>query len=160
MQDRSSKQQLESHMETTLYNLNRQGLFICSSFIYIYVYSFPFCVMYVCCWFSIFNKQDSPFLIECFDFNTSGNHVLIGYVIHYLFMFLSSFTKDIINNIYMNRKLQQTMGDLENLHITRASANLMSLPSHFRGVEKVLSLILLLYHKEKENRQIYIYIYS
>lgn len=69
--------------------------------------------------------KDSPLLIECFDFNTSGNHVLIG-------------------------KLQKTMADLKNLHITGTGANLMSPPSHFREVEKVSGMLFVKEYIEKE----------
>ncbi|KAI5675980.1 hypothetical protein M9H77_06930 [Catharanthus roseus] len=58
-------------------------------------------------------SKDNPLIIECFDFNTNGNHVLIG-------------------------KLQKTVADLESLYRTRAGVNLISPPSRFRRVEKVL----------------------
>uniref|UniRef100_A0A7N2L3C5 C2 domain-containing protein n=1 Tax=Quercus lobata TaxID=97700 RepID=A0A7N2L3C5_QUELO len=54
--------------------------------------------------------QDNPLIIECFDFNSSGNHVLIG-------------------------KLQKSVADLEKLHIERSGANL-ALPSPHHGHEK------------------------
>ncbi|KAM4119341.1 hypothetical protein ACJW30_03G051500 [Castanea mollissima] len=59
-----------------------------------------------------FGSKDNPLIIECFDFNSSGNHVLIG-------------------------KLQKSMADLEKLHIERSGANL-TLPSPHHGHEKVL----------------------
>ncbi|XP_030956722.1 protein BONZAI 3-like isoform X1 [Quercus lobata] len=59
-----------------------------------------------------FGSKDNPLIIECFDFNNSGNHVLIG-------------------------KLQKSMVDLEKLHIERSGANL-TLPSPHHGHEKVL----------------------
>ncbi|XP_030961113.1 protein BONZAI 3-like isoform X2 [Quercus lobata] len=59
-----------------------------------------------------FGSKDNPLIIECFDFNSSGNHVLIG-------------------------KLQKSMADLEKLHIERSGANL-TLPSSHHGHEKVL----------------------
>ncbi|XVE90162.1 hypothetical protein DITRI_Ditri20bG0055900 [Diplodiscus trichospermus] len=58
-----------------------------------------------------FGSKDSPLLIECFDFNSNGNHVLIG-------------------------QLQKSIFELEKLHKDRSGANLV-LPS-CRGQEKVL----------------------
>nr|POE70425.1 protein bonzai 3 [Quercus suber] len=59
-----------------------------------------------------FGSKDNPLIIECFDFNSSGNHVLIG-------------------------KLQKSVADLEKIHIERSGANL-TLPSPHHGHEKVL----------------------
>ncbi|KAL4601869.1 hypothetical protein ACB092_10G013000 [Castanea dentata] len=59
-----------------------------------------------------FGSKDNPLIIECFDFNSSGNHVLIG-------------------------KLQKSVADMEKLHIERTGANL-TLPSPHHGHEKVL----------------------
>ncbi|XP_062144806.1 protein BONZAI 3-like isoform X4 [Alnus glutinosa] len=59
-----------------------------------------------------FGSKDNPLIIECFDFNSSGNHVLIG-------------------------KLQKSVADLEKLHKERSGANL-TLPSSHYGHEKVL----------------------
>ncbi|KAK4572174.1 hypothetical protein RGQ29_030554 [Quercus rubra] len=59
-----------------------------------------------------FGSKDNPLIIECFDFNSSGNHVLIG-------------------------KLQKSVADLKKLHIERSGANL-TLPSPHHGHEKVL----------------------
>ncbi|XP_075667004.1 protein BONZAI 3-like [Castanea sativa] len=59
-----------------------------------------------------FGSKDNPLIIECFDFNSSGNHVLIG-------------------------KLQKSVADLEKLHIERSGANL-TLPSPHHGHDKVL----------------------
>ncbi|CAI9087958.1 OLC1v1022174C2 [Oldenlandia corymbosa var. corymbosa] len=59
-----------------------------------------------------YGTKDNPLIIECYDFNSSGNHVLIG-------------------------KLQKTVAELENLHKTRTGANLLSPPTRLRGVEKV-----------------------
>ncbi|XP_055960946.1 protein BONZAI 3 isoform X2 [Mercurialis annua] len=58
-----------------------------------------------------FGSKDSPLVIECFDFNSSGNHVLIG-------------------------KVQKSVSDLEKVHIERSGVNFIS-ASH-RGREKVL----------------------
>ncbi|KAA8545038.1 hypothetical protein F0562_019863 [Nyssa sinensis] len=58
-----------------------------------------------------FGSKDNPLVIECFDFNSSGNHVLIG-------------------------KLQKSVGDLEKLHKDKIGANFI-LPAHW-GHEKVL----------------------
>ncbi|XP_075656819.1 protein BONZAI 3-like [Castanea sativa] len=59
-----------------------------------------------------FGSKDNPLIIECFDFNSSGNHVLIG-------------------------KLQKSVADLEKLHKERSGANL-TLPSSHHGRDKVL----------------------
>ncbi|OIT40693.1 protein bonzai 3 [Nicotiana attenuata] len=67
----------------------------------------------VCLTMQQFVNKDNPLVIECFDFNSSGNHVLIG-------------------------KLQKTVADLENMHKSRVGANFISPPSGFRGNEKVL----------------------
>ncbi|KAL3537968.1 hypothetical protein ACH5RR_001334 [Cinchona calisaya] len=58
-------------------------------------------------------SKDNPLIIECFDFNSNGNHVLIG-------------------------KLQKTVAELENLHKTRAGVNFIIPPSRLRAVEKVM----------------------
>ncbi|KAB1994746.1 hypothetical protein ES319_D13G118600v1 [Gossypium barbadense] len=58
-----------------------------------------------------FGSKDDPLLIECFDFNSNGNHVLIG-------------------------QLHKSVSELEKLHKDRSGANLI-FPSH-RGQEKVL----------------------
>ncbi|KAH8491008.1 hypothetical protein H0E87_023223 [Populus deltoides] len=55
--------------------------------------------------------QETPLVIECFDFNSSGNHVLIG-------------------------KLQKSVADLETLHREKNGANFVIPSSHVR--EKVL----------------------
>ncbi|KAB5529364.1 hypothetical protein DKX38_019445 [Salix brachista] len=55
--------------------------------------------------------QENPLVIECFDFNSSGNHVLIG-------------------------KLQKSVADLETLHREKNGANFVIQTSH--GHEKVL----------------------
>ncbi|MBA0727835.1 hypothetical protein Golax_000787, partial [Gossypium laxum] len=59
----------------------------------------------------ICKTEDDPLLIECFDFNSNGNHVLIG-------------------------QLHKSVSELEKLHTDRSGANLI-FPSH-RGQEKVL----------------------
>ncbi|PPD91542.1 hypothetical protein GOBAR_DD11527 [Gossypium barbadense] len=56
-------------------------------------------------------KYDNPLLIECFNFNSNGNHVLIG-------------------------QLHKSVSELEKLHKERSGANLV-FPTH-RGQEKVL----------------------
>uniref|UniRef100_A0A6N2LWT5 C2 domain-containing protein n=1 Tax=Salix viminalis TaxID=40686 RepID=A0A6N2LWT5_SALVM len=55
--------------------------------------------------------SENPLVIECFDFNSSGNHVLIG-------------------------KLQKSVADLETLHREKNGANFVIQTSH--GHEKVL----------------------
>ncbi|XP_044472152.1 protein BONZAI 3-like [Mangifera indica] len=59
-----------------------------------------------------FGNKDNPLIIECFDFNSSGNHVLIG-------------------------KIQSSVGDLEKLHQGRIGANFVKPTSH-HGRQKVL----------------------
>ncbi|XP_031253183.1 protein BONZAI 3-like [Pistacia vera] len=59
-----------------------------------------------------FGSTDNPLIIECFDFNSSGNHILLG-------------------------KIQKSIGDLEKLHQGRTGADLIK-PSAHRGREKVL----------------------
>ncbi|CAH9145230.1 unnamed protein product [Cuscuta epithymum] len=58
-------------------------------------------------------NKDNLLTIECFDFNRSGNHILIG-------------------------KLHKTVAELQDLHNSKAGANLISLPSGFRKQEKLL----------------------
>nr|CAN74634.1 hypothetical protein VITISV_032757 [Vitis vinifera] len=57
--------------------------------------------------------EDNPLVIECFDFNSSGNHVLIG-------------------------KLQKSVADLEKLHKQKTGANFILPSSAQHGYEKVL----------------------
>ncbi|PON73991.1 Protein BONZAI [Parasponia andersonii] len=59
-----------------------------------------------------FGSKDNPLIIECFDFNSSGNHVLMG-------------------------KLQKSVAQLEQLHKEKTGANFV-LPSSNRAQEKVL----------------------
>ncbi|RVX18722.1 Protein BONZAI 3 [Vitis vinifera] len=56
---------------------------------------------------------DNPLVIECFDFNSSGNHVLIG-------------------------KLQKSVADLEKLHKQKTGASFILPSSAQHGHEKVL----------------------
>ncbi|XP_019187833.1 PREDICTED: protein BONZAI 3 [Ipomoea nil] len=58
-------------------------------------------------------SKDNPLIIECFDFKSSGNHVLVG-------------------------KLQTTVAELQNLHNAKAGANFVKPPSGFRNQEKLL----------------------
>ncbi|KAJ0013162.1 hypothetical protein Pint_19991 [Pistacia integerrima] len=60
----------------------------------------------------ICKTEDNPLIIECFDFNSSGNHILLG-------------------------KIQKSIGDLEKLHQRRTGADLIK-PSAHGGREKVL----------------------
>ncbi|KAL6329535.1 hypothetical protein AAG906_022084 [Vitis piasezkii] len=60
-----------------------------------------------------FVSKDNPLVIECFDFNTSGNHVLIG-------------------------KLQKSVADLEKLHKQKTGASFILPSSAQHGHEKVL----------------------
>ncbi|KAK7337838.1 hypothetical protein VNO77_18425 [Canavalia gladiata] len=66
----------------------------------------------VCLGFQQLGSKENPLVIECFDFNSSGDHVLIG-------------------------KLEKSVADLENLCIERKGANFFLPSTHHRG-EKVL----------------------
>ncbi|KAK2365108.1 Protein BONZAI 3 [Trifolium repens] len=66
----------------------------------------------VCLNFQQFGSKDNPLVVECFDFNSSGNHVLIG-------------------------KLQKSVADLEKLYHEKTGANFV-MPSTRHGQEKVL----------------------
>ncbi|KAK3200444.1 hypothetical protein Dsin_023859 [Dipteronia sinensis] len=59
-----------------------------------------------------FGSKENPLIIECFDFNTSGNHVLLG-------------------------KIQKSVADLQKLHQEQSGANFV-LPSAHSNHEKVL----------------------
>ncbi|KAK2640684.1 hypothetical protein Ddye_028479 [Dipteronia dyeriana] len=59
-----------------------------------------------------YGSKENPLIIECFDFNTSGNHVLIG-------------------------KIQKSVADLQKLHQDLSGANFV-LPSAHRKHEKIL----------------------
>ncbi|KAK4850940.1 hypothetical protein QYF36_011204 [Acer negundo] len=59
-----------------------------------------------------YGSKENPLIIECFDFNTSGNHVLLG-------------------------KIQKSVADLQKLHLEHSGANFV-LPSSHRNHEKVL----------------------
>ncbi|KAL8477870.1 hypothetical protein ACS0TY_029960 [Phlomoides rotata] len=67
----------------------------------------------VCLTMQQFVSKETPLVIECFDFNNSGNHVLIG-------------------------KLQKSVAELQALHQSVAGANLISPPSEWRHHEKVM----------------------
>lgn len=60
-----------------------------------------------------FGSKDNPLVIECFDFNSSGDHVLIG-------------------------KLQKSVADFEKLHREKVGANFILPSSHHQSREKVL----------------------
>ncbi|XP_071709843.1 protein BONZAI 3-like isoform X2 [Rutidosis leptorrhynchoides] len=60
-----------------------------------------------------FVSKDNPLVVECFDFNSNGNHTLIG-------------------------KLQTSIEALEKLYNAKAGANFVFPSSHQRGHEKVL----------------------
>ncbi|KAJ0014024.1 hypothetical protein Pint_20009 [Pistacia integerrima] len=60
----------------------------------------------------ICKTEDNPLIIECFDFNSSGNHILLG-------------------------KIQKSIGDLEKLRQGKTGADFIK-PSAHRGREKVL----------------------
>ncbi|KAK0602311.1 hypothetical protein LWI29_032211 [Acer saccharum] len=57
-------------------------------------------------------SKENPLIIECFDFNTSGNHVLLG-------------------------KIQKSMADLQKLHQEQSGANFV-LPSAHHNHEKTI----------------------
>ncbi|KAI4364385.1 hypothetical protein MLD38_020482 [Melastoma candidum] len=60
-----------------------------------------------------FGSKHNPLVIECFDFNSSGNHVLIG-------------------------KLQKSVADLEKLYSEKSGVNLSLPPTSHSGQEKLL----------------------
>ncbi|VFQ70923.1 unnamed protein product [Cuscuta campestris] len=57
-------------------------------------------------------NKDNPLIIECFDFNSSGKHALIG-------------------------KMYKTVAELQSLHGSKAGANFISPPSGLRKQEKL-----------------------
>ncbi|KAI9160698.1 hypothetical protein LWI28_010777 [Acer negundo] len=59
-----------------------------------------------------YGSKENPLIIDCFDFNTIGNHVLLG-------------------------KIQKSVADLQKLHLEQSGANFV-LPSVHRNHEKVL----------------------
>ncbi|XP_028112787.1 protein BONZAI 3-like isoform X2 [Camellia sinensis] len=67
----------------------------------------------VCLTMQQFGSQDNPLVIECFDFNSNGNHVLIG-------------------------KLQKSVADLEKLQKEKIGANFIFPSSRNRAHDKVL----------------------
>ncbi|KAI5424220.1 protein BONZAI 3 isoform X1 [Lathyrus oleraceus] len=62
--------------------------------------------------FQQFGSKETPLVIECFDFNRSGNHAFIG-------------------------KMQKSIADLEKLYNERKGANFV-VPSKRRGQDKIL----------------------
>ncbi|KAJ1417080.1 von Willebrand factor, type A [Sesbania bispinosa] len=66
----------------------------------------------VCLSFQQFGSKDNPLVIECFDFNSNGNHILVG-------------------------KMQKSVADLEKLYIEKTGANFFMPSTHHRQ-EKVL----------------------
>ncbi|KAK2977378.1 hypothetical protein RJ640_013357 [Escallonia rubra] len=67
----------------------------------------------ICLTMQQFGSKANPLVIECFDFNNSGDHVLIG-------------------------KLQKSVADLEKLHEEKVGAHFTIPSSGHRGHEKVL----------------------
>ncbi|CAL5379060.1 unnamed protein product [Camellia sinensis] len=67
----------------------------------------------VCLTMQQFGSKDNPLVIECFDFNSNGNHVLIG-------------------------KLQKSVADLEKLQKEKIGANFIFPSSRNRAHDKVL----------------------
>ncbi|KAI4301859.1 hypothetical protein L6164_035097 [Bauhinia variegata] len=89
----------------------------------------------VCLTFQQIGSKDNPLIIECFDFNNSGNHVLIG-------------------------KMQKSVADLENLYKARTGANFV-FPSAHQRTEKVLkSQLFVDQYGEKEQPSFIDYISS
>ncbi|XP_076919316.1 protein BONZAI 3-like [Bidens hawaiensis] len=58
-------------------------------------------------------SKDNPLIIECFDFNSNGNHTFMG-------------------------KLQTSIQDMENLYKTKAGASFVIPSSRSKGYEKIL----------------------
>ncbi|CAL5380948.1 unnamed protein product [Camellia sinensis] len=71
----------------------------------------------VCLTMQQFGSKDNPLVIECFDFNSNGNHVLIFVV---------------------NSKLQKSVADLEKLQKEKIGANFIFPSSRNRAHDKVL----------------------
>lgn len=67
----------------------------------------------ICLTMQQFVSKDNPLVIECFDFNSSGGHVLVG-------------------------KLKKSVADLEKLHKEKVGANFILPPSGHHHHEKVL----------------------
>ncbi|GMP40514.1 hypothetical protein CsSME_00010936 [Camellia sinensis var. sinensis] len=67
----------------------------------------------VCLTMQQFGSKDNPLVIECFDFNSNGNHVLIG-------------------------KIQKSVADLEKLQKEKIGANFIFPSSRNRAHDKVL----------------------
>ncbi|CAL5380950.1 unnamed protein product [Camellia sinensis] len=71
----------------------------------------------VCLTMQQFGSKDNPLVIECFDFNSNGNHVLIFVV---------------------NSKIQKSVADLEKLQKEKIGANFIFPSSRNRAHDKVL----------------------
>ncbi|CAI9780542.1 unnamed protein product [Fraxinus pennsylvanica] len=67
----------------------------------------------VCLTTQQYGSKENPLVIECFDFNSDGNHIFIG-------------------------KLHKSVAELISLHQNKTGANFISPPSGFRHHEKVL----------------------
>ncbi|XP_022859038.1 protein BONZAI 3 isoform X1 [Olea europaea var. sylvestris] len=67
----------------------------------------------VCLTMQQYGSKENPLVIECFDFNSDGNHVFIG-------------------------KLHKSVAELITLHQNKTGANFISPPSGFRRHEKLL----------------------
>ncbi|CAL5379056.1 unnamed protein product [Camellia sinensis] len=79
----------------------------------------------VCLTMQQFGSKDNPLVIECFDFNSNGNHVLIGsYILNLQFV--------------VNSKLQKSVADLEKLRKEKIGANFIFPSSRNRAHDKVL----------------------
>ncbi|GAU11572.1 hypothetical protein TSUD_345630 [Trifolium subterraneum] len=97
--------------------------------------------------FQQFGSKETPLVIECFDFNRNGNHVLIGF-------------KILTSKFVAIRKMQKSIADLEKLCHERKGANFV-VPSKRKGQEKVLKGQLFVDHyNEKEQFSFIDYISS
>ncbi|KAK2365105.1 protein BONZAI [Trifolium repens] len=101
----------------------------------------------VCLNFQQFGSKETPLVIECFDFNLNGNHVLIG-------------CKIVTSKFVAISKMQKSIADLEKLCHERKGANFV-MPSKINGQEKILNCQLFVDHYfEKEQFSFIDYISS
>ena len=92
--------------------------------------------------------QDNPLVIECFDFNSNGNHVLIGLLFQFSLSYNVScfiyFRLVILAGSYIlnlqfvvDSKLQKSVADLEKLQKEKIGANFIFPSSRNRAHDKV-----------------------
>lgn len=77
--------------------------------------------------------QDTPLIIECFNFNSNGKHDLIGYSFSFVLSFsLQSYIDQNIKVVclFVIRKVQKSLADLEKLHSSGQGENLLVPTGH------------------------------